>query len=296
MRALVISGGGSKGAFAGGVAQYLMQEEGKSYDLFLGTSTGSLLITHLAANKIEEIKHAFTHVTQSSIFDNNPFLIRKKKGTHHIKINHLNVLKNFIKGRKTFGESFNLRRLLAYEISKSFFESVKKGNKDVIVCVSNLSTNSVEYKSIHDFDYHDFLDWIWISCNYVPFMSLVSKEGCEYADGGLGCIIPIEKAINMGATHIDAIMLDTEFQQTNRVHSSNPFDGLGVIFDFISDRIASQNIHIGKLLAEDYKADLRIFYTPQVLTTHSLVFDKEQMKSWWQLGYNTAKSTVLNKK
>ena len=27
MRALVISGGGSKGAFAGGIAQYLLEEE-----------------------------------------------------------------------------------------------------------------------------------------------------------------------------------------------------------------------------------------------------------------------------
>jgi len=37
MKALVISGGGSKGAYAGGVAQYLIQEEGRDYDLFLGT-------------------------------------------------------------------------------------------------------------------------------------------------------------------------------------------------------------------------------------------------------------------
>ena len=44
MRALVISGGGSKGAFAGGVAQYLIeQDKGREYDMFLGTSTGSLL-------------------------------------------------------------------------------------------------------------------------------------------------------------------------------------------------------------------------------------------------------------
>jgi len=44
MRALVISGGGSKGAFAGGVAQYLIEEEKRNYDLFLGTSTGSLFV------------------------------------------------------------------------------------------------------------------------------------------------------------------------------------------------------------------------------------------------------------
>ena len=37
-KALVISGGGSKGAFAGGVAQYLMRNQGREYDIFVGTS------------------------------------------------------------------------------------------------------------------------------------------------------------------------------------------------------------------------------------------------------------------
>ncbi|HAI41072.1 MAG TPA: patatin, partial [Maribacter sp.] len=54
MKALVISGGGSKGAFAGGVAQYLIQEEGRKYDIFVGTSTGSLLISHLALGKLDK--------------------------------------------------------------------------------------------------------------------------------------------------------------------------------------------------------------------------------------------------
>ena len=35
MRALVISGGGSKGAFAGGVAEHLIRVQKKKYDLFL---------------------------------------------------------------------------------------------------------------------------------------------------------------------------------------------------------------------------------------------------------------------
>ena len=56
MRAMVISGGGSKGAFAGGVAQYLMQGLDYKYDLFLGTSTGSLLISHLALKKLKKSK------------------------------------------------------------------------------------------------------------------------------------------------------------------------------------------------------------------------------------------------
>ena len=44
-KALVISGGGSKGAFAGGVAEYLLKEKNNTYDIFLGTSTGSLMVS-----------------------------------------------------------------------------------------------------------------------------------------------------------------------------------------------------------------------------------------------------------
>ena len=57
MRALVISGGGSKGAFAGGVAQYLLEEKNHNYDLLIGTSTGSLLIPHLALGKVDKIRN-----------------------------------------------------------------------------------------------------------------------------------------------------------------------------------------------------------------------------------------------
>ncbi len=273
-RALVISGGGSKGAFAGGIAQFLLEESQLNYDFFIGTSTGSLLISHLALGKVETIKRAYTNVTQESIFDNCPFLIKQQGRVKRIKIHHLNVLKNFIRGRKTFGESNNLRKLLTEYFSITDFQLLKNEKKEVVVCVSNLSTNRVEYKRLHDFEYEDFLDWIWISCNYVPFMSLVVKDHCEYADGGLGSVIPIEEAVRRGATHVDAILLDTEFQQTNRVPSRNPFEALSSVFGFISDKIEQQNLHIGNLVANDYSAKLRIFYTPRILTRNSLVFDR----------------------
>ena len=294
MRALVISGGGSKGAFAGGIAQYLLEVEKQSYDLFLGTSTGSLLLSHLALGKVETIKKAFTHVNQSSIFSTNPFIINSKNGVNQIKINHFNVLKNFIRGRKTFGESYNLRRLIEQQITIEDYDILKLSHKEVVVCVANLTGNRVEYKKLKECTYSDFMDWIWISCNYVPFMTLATKEDCEYADGGLGCVIPIEKAITLGASHIDAILLGTEFQMTHRAHSKNPFDALSSIFGFISDRIEVQNMHIGKLVAEDYNASLRVFYTPEILTNNSLVFNRSQMKKWWQMGFNHAQSKSKN--
>jgi len=157
MRALVISGGGSKGAFAGGVSQYLMQELGYEYDLFLGTSTGSLLISHLALDKIDKIKEVYTSVSQKSIFNNCPFVVENKYGVNTISINHWNVFKNFYKGKKTFGESKNLLKLIRNTITEQEFNTLKNGPKDIVVTVSNLSHNSVEYKSIKDYSYDDFL-------------------------------------------------------------------------------------------------------------------------------------------
>jgi len=288
LRALVISGGGSKGAFAGGVAQYLLENKGHKYDIFIGTSTGSLLVSHLALQKVEKIKKVYTNVNQNSIFNVCPFTIKRKKGVETIGINHFNVLRNLLRGSKTFGESHNLRDLIKKTITKAEFETLKQQAVDIVVTVSNLSINEVEYKSIKDFDYDEFCEWVWISCNYTPFMSLVSKNNCEYADGGLGSMVPIEEAIKRGATTVDAIILQTEVTQFNRMPSLNAFSLMTNMFAFMLDRIENSNIRIGKFVATNQEAIINFYYTPTVLTTNSLVFNKEKMTQWWERGFNYA--------
>ncbi len=290
MRALVISGGGSKGAFAGGVAQFLIQESGNKYDLFVGTSTGSLLICHLALGKLDKIKEIYSNVNQKTIFNNCPFKVKKKHGIDEISINHWNVLRSFLRGKKTFGESENLRELIRQSITIEEYNELREGPNDVVVTVSNLSLNQVEYKSIMDYSYDEFCDWIWISANYTPFMSLVRKNGSEYADGGLGSIVPIEEAVLRGANHIDAIVLHTEINYMNRMPSRNPFELLTTMLSFILDRIENHNIRIGKLVANQRNAIINLYYTPTVLTTNSLIFNKEKMTRWWKRGFLYAKN------
>tara|TARA_R110002124_G_scaffold2968_13_gene20324 strand:- start:2584 stop:3513 length:930 start_codon:yes stop_codon:yes gene_type:complete len=287
-RALVISGGGSKGAFAGGVAQYLMEENKCNYDLFIGTSTGSLMVSHLAIGKIKELKRIYTNVNQESIFSNNPFIIKKKHGEKVIKINPFNTLWNFINGRKTFGESKNLRALIKKEITEEVFLKIIRNEKEVVVTVSNLSTNKVEYKTLRECTYNDFCDWIWASCNYIPFMSLLEKNGCQYADGGFGCLVPIREAILRGAKEIDVIILETEITQINKVKSKNPFSLMFDAFDFMLENVERHNITIGKLSAKQNDVKLNLYYTPTVLTTNSLIFDKKLMTKWWQSGFEYA--------
>ena len=288
MKALVISGGGSKGAFAGGVAQYLMEIEKREYDILVGTSTGSLLIPQLALNQIDKLHNIYTNVSQRSIFSLNPFVVRKKGDREYVSINFLNTFLQFVKSKRTFGESKALRRTIRKNFSEAEFRRLKKGKKDIVVTVSNLSKNRIEYKSIMDFSYDEFCDWIWISCNYIPFMSLVKKDGFEYGDGGLGCVVPIREAIRRGATEIDAIILESENMEHNKVLGKNPFSLMLSIYGFVLDQIEYHDISEGVLAAKHNGVQLNLYYTPTKLTENSLVFNKKLMSLWWQQGYKYA--------
>ena len=285
MRALVISGGGSKGAFAGGVAQYLLQNKGRTYDLFLGTSTGSLLIPHLALGNIEKLHSIYTSVNMDQIFDINPFVVKKKKGINYVTINHFNVIRQFLKGKRTFGESRNLQKFIKANLSISEFEYLKSLPTDVIVTVTNISKNEAEYKSIKNCTYNEFCDWIWISSNYIPFMSLVKKSGCEYGDGGFSSLVPIREAIHRGATEIDVIILETEITLTKTTLGKNPFSLMIDLFLFSLDQLGKHDVSIGKLSATNHNAKLNLYYTPTKLTNNALVFNQKKMKKWWQLGF-----------
>jgi len=294
MKALVISGGGSKGAFAGGVAEYLINDQKKEYDIFVGSSTGSLLVPHLSIGEIDKIKKAYTNVEQNDVFNICPFRIKKdKNGVLKSKINHFNVLKMFLKRKKTFGETKNLRKTISNILSAEDYNKIKSSGKKVIVTASNLTRNAVEYRYLEDNSYEDFCDWMWISSCFVPFMSLVEKNGCEYADGGFGNYIPIEEAIANGAKEIDVIVLRPRHRTVELEKSRNAFDILLQSMGFMLSQIVYDDILIGHLQSI-YNDDIhvRFFFTPRVLTQYSFYFDPQQMKSWWKEGYEYAEKRV----
>jgi len=285
MRGLVISGGGAKGAFAGGIAEYLMNIKKKEYDIFVGSSTGSLLVPFLAAGDIELAKDVYTNVTNREIFKISPFNFKKVDGSYQTRINHLNSIRMFLKGQTTFGDSSNLRKLIARRFSKKLFNFIRNGNREVILTVANFTKLTKEYKSIHDCDYEDFCDWMWASANFVPFMSLMHKDGCDYADGGFGDYLPVHKALDVGATKVDAIYLSQEHPTVARPIIKTPFDTLLRVLDYLMTRIGEDDILIGSLNS-DLNDDITVntYFLEDDLTDNSLVFDPEIMKQWWRDG------------
>ena len=294
MKALVISGGGSKGAFAGGVAQHLIQDLGIHYDLMIGTSTGSLLAPMLAFGDIDNVKKAYTSVSQKDIYSICPFKVKKlKNGKIKSSINHLNVIRMFLKRKKTFGEHKHLRDTIRRFFPKDHYEYVKSTQRKVIATVANLTLRKIEYKYLADYSYEDFCDWMWVSSSFVPFMSLVEKNGYEYADGGFGNYIPIEEAIAQGATDIHVIVLNPRNRTHKAQKSRNAFDILMHSMQFMLNQIAYDDILIGHLQSiYNENIHVKYFFTPRLLTEYSFYFDPEQMSQWWEEGYEYARSRM----
>jgi NTE family protein len=286
MKAIVVSGGGSKGAWAGGVAQYLV-EQGKHYDILTGTSTGSLLIPLIATEDFVKLKQAYTSVTSNSIFKVNPF----KKNSADMSINVWAVIYNVvIRGQKTFGDSTPMIKLIQQFFSRQDYESIREQEKHVVACTSNLTKDRAEYYDIQHCTYADFCDWIRASASFTPFMSLVEKNGFGYADGGIFVPLPLQQAIDLGASDVDVIVLDPQKNKSNDQSTSNVFAIISSMMGSMDDELRANDVEIGSLLATDKDVNLNVYFTPTQLTQNSLSFDQIKMTQWWNDGYTFAKN------
>jgi len=288
-KAIVISGGGSKGAWAGGVIQHLVEDQNKDYDLYVGTSTGSLLAPLTSIRELSLLKEGYTSITSDDIFSVNPF---DSEGN----IRKWNALKRVVTLKKTLGETHNLRNLIKEHFQEKHFERLYKSDKEVIAVVSNLTDKRPEFKSSNDNKYEDFVDWLWASCNAPIVTSIVEKDGNQYADGAIYEHIPVQVAIENGATEIDVIVLSPEgFGVVKRGRIENLLQYFFRLMDIMQRKIAKDNIDLTKLNSHGREIEINVYYTPYKLTENSLVFNKEEMNTWWDEGYINAKSGNVKK-
>jgi len=309
-RALVISGGGSKGAYAGGIVEYLTLVEKVDYDMYVSSSTGTLVQLLTSTGDIEKLKTAYTTVENKDIWKINPFKENdNNKGKVKVELNFWAVIRNqlptwsFIKTDKfpwfklkkesggiSFGDSSNLLDLIKRFMSQKEYLRVKEElDKELVVCVVNATIKKVEYKSSENWGYDDFCEWTQASCSAYPFMSPVLKNDFQYIDGGILETTPIQEAIIRGATEIDVIILNEEEPEEKIEYMRNLVHGILTEVDMMHTELAKNDIQIGKLKAKDEEVVVNLYYTPRRLTNNSLVFDKEVMIGWWEEGYEYAR-------
>lgn len=312
MRALVISGGGSKGAFAGGIVDYLKTVKKREYDLYVSSSTGTLVQLIASTGNIPKLKEGYTTVKNEDIWKVNPFKVtQNQKGKVKMELDWWHVFKNItpkfkftkrkkfpwftiekVEGAISFGDSGNLANLIRKFMSEKEYIRVKEElNRELVVCVVNATLKQVEYKSSKNWGYEDFCDWTHASCSAYPFMSPILKNNLQYIDGGILESIPIQEAINRGATEIDVIILKEENPKFEAEYMRNVFHGIMCEIDMMHSELSKDDVQLGKLkaLTKDEEVILNFYYTPRKLTNNSLIFDKEVMAQWWDEGYEYAK-------
>jgi predicted acylesterase/phospholipase RssA len=313
MKALVISGGGSKGAFAGGIVDYLKTIKKKDYDLYVASSTGTLVQLIASTGNIPKLKEGYTTVQNKDIWKVNPFKItQNQNGKVKMELDWWNVFKNItpkikllkkkgfpwfklekIEGAISFGDSSNLSGLIKKFMSKKEYLRVKEElKKELVVCVVNATLKQIEYKSSNNWGYEDFCEWTQASCSAYPFMSPVIKNNLQYIDGGILETVPIQEAINRGATEVDVIILREEDPKFEAEYMRNVFHGIMCEIDMMHFELSRDDVQLGKLkaLTKDEEVILNFYYTPRKLTNNSLIFDKEVMAQWWEEGYEYAKA------
>lgn len=304
-KGLIISGGGSFGAFGAGTLAGLDKE----YDLVAGISTGALMSGLVSLRKWDVLKEAYTSVTNDSIFDSKWY--RPKPVTKKGKINIfsiLYVLINRMFGRSnsinSLGTTKNMRKLIDKFLTEEDFNTIKNFNKEVAVASVNLNQFPAgeHYFSTDDQKFEDFKDWMWASASVPFFSTLIEKKWYdvkdnkwytgEWTDGGLLETAPFDYVLQKGIKEVDIIM-----------HKAKPVvvKEQKLCEDFLENverSISAMRYDIeykdGKLMenfarfAKENDVKIRVIWLPRKLAENCLVFEKEQMIKWYEEGFATA--------
>jgi predicted patatin/cPLA2 family phospholipase len=240
-RLLVVSGGGARGAWGVGVLSELIKRQG-GYTAVFGTSTGSLMAPLILLRDMDTLATAYTQVTQSSIFNKSPFSVKYDAATGTVSTGfNLRAILRFIFGKKTFGESKNLLKLIHVFLTRVRYDSLIQSYQDsqmvMAVAVTNTRTGLLQmiYDSTFnhtDTAYENLCRWIWASANEPLYMSYVPMGNASYVDGGVREVIPIQEgllyAINHDINEIDVVINNAKvpLNQNWNVDSAGVLSGL----------------------------------------------------------------------
>jgi len=288
-KSLVISGGGSKGAWALGWIDFHVKRENNfldNFNVFVGTSIGALLATGLAVNKFNEMKDLFLKLKNDDVYSVCPFKIKKKTkmGKYELKINFFNVFFNmYIRNSATIGETTKTINLIKKIYMPEDHEKLINSDKELFITTSNINTGELLYVSPKDFDYETFVKFVFSSTCAAPIMSMVEINGNQFVDGGLIENIPIQKAVeNENVDEIVVLNLNPKIKKTVWINS--PFKLISQYFDVFLRRGSDDDMMIGVLKANQLNKTLKIYSPSKELTDFPFIFDNDDINEFFRIG------------
>lgn len=189
--ALVLGGGGSRGAYEAGVWQALV-DMGIRIDMVFGTSVGAINAAMIAQDDLELTMNMWKQLETEEVFD-VPEDFEPKDYLKEIVVN---------KGAGTERLKEKLKLYLKEDKIR------KSGMEFGITCVS-LPLLKPHYMYIEDIPEGQLADFIIASSSAFPFIHSHEIDGVEYIDGGYADPLPVSMALEKGATQVITVDLKT---------------------------------------------------------------------------------------
>jgi NTE family protein len=292
MKALVISGGGSKGAFAVGVLKYLIQEKGNEYNLISGTSTGALIAPLAATGEIDRLEEIYT-----------------TKNTRDLLIKREPLDAGSIAKMKKYDSFYDvslLRELTRKELFPRY-ERIINGRKTLFFTAVCLQTGRVTYFSSREANSANGCDMIILK-NREEMLSAIMASASQpvlmppveinpgslpirqYVDGGLREYAPLSGVIANDPDEIDVIMHSPPYYPIKAERFMNIFSILFQTIDIFSEDVGHSDLANAVLEAEKKNIKINIYRPKKELPIKdSLDFTPEQMRASLDMGYAAAK-------
>ena len=188
--ALVLSGGGSRGAYEAGVWQALT-ELGVKIDIVTGTSVGAINGAMVVQGELEPTVKLWKEIETHMVFD-------IPQGTQPIEYAKEIIIN---KGAGTSG----LKKLLQEYIDE---DAVRRSPVDFGVVVVELPGLVPHYVFKEDMKPGQIIDYIMASASLFPALQSYTIDGKEFIDGGYADVMPIDMALKKGATDVIAVYLN----------------------------------------------------------------------------------------
>lgn len=188
-RALVLSGGGSRGAYQVGAIQHLLGECAIDYDIITGISVGALNGSYLSM-----FKRGDGYSAARGLLD-----VWKQ-------VSDRAIYKKWFAGRlaalwrPSVYNSKPLQKLVEQTLDTQLMRS---SGKKLIVGAVSMTTG--RYRTWNESD-EDVVDAVKASSAFPGMFLPVEIDGEVWVDGGIREVAPVNDAIQAGATHIDVIL------------------------------------------------------------------------------------------
>jgi len=277
-KALVLAGGGSKGAFEVGVLQRLMGDQQNDYELLCGTSVGAINAAYLAQTALGQPQQAIAKlraqwdtVTTDKV---------------HKRWFPFGRAEAFFK--TSVYDSEPIQKWIRSSLDANAVRS--SGRRLRIVAVSFGTGESF----VANEQTPDLPEWVIASSAFPVMLTPASIGGDLWTDGGLRNVTPLGEAIRAGAEDIDVVLCSDPFAkspfavQDARAIPQLLLRSIDIMNGEVSRadlRIAGLKNDLSQLRPEYRKVKIRLFQPTEPLPYDPLDFDPGRIRAMIDAGY-----------